>query len=105
MLSPSQAGRAESEPARPWAVIAAKRDAAALPGNHFPAELRALYDNPGCDQGLVLAIPAESLPGRDLEILALDLAPLADVCGHDLRRMGLEPATSGLSSRRSTQLS
>jgi hypothetical protein len=68
------------------------------------AGLCALHDNPGGDHGLRTAIPAEDLPWRHLEILPLDLAPLADVCSHDASRTGFDPATCGPAALCATQL-
>jgi hypothetical protein len=71
----------------------------ALSGNRSLAELGSFCDNPGCDHGLVFAIPAEDQPRRNLEILPLDLASLADVCSQDAGPKGLQPAMSGLTTR------
>src|SRR6185312_9958182 len=67
-------------------------------------ELSAVDDDSGGHRGFAFAIPADDPPGRRLEVLPLDLATLAGVCGQDAGSARLGPVTPGMTSRCTTQL-
>ena len=52
---------------------------------------------------MVFAIPTEDVPGGHLEILPLDLAPVADVRRHDERHGPLDPVMTCLTNLHPTQ--
>jgi hypothetical protein len=61
-------------------------------------KLNAVRDDPGGYRGLAFAIPADDAPGRQFDVLPLDLAALAGVCREDAGSATLVPVTLGVTS-------